>query len=263
MQYQLMGVLNVTPDSFSDGGQFLDPNRALKQALQLIQDGADIIDIGGEASGPSSTYVSLDEETRRIIPVIQAIRKQSNIPISVDTYKSEVADLALQNGANMINDITALRADNQMLNVIQKHKAKICIMYAKDPTARTTQTAKCYEDIIQDIYNFLKARLVLLESAKIPKEQIVIDPGMGAFLSSIPKYSYEVIAKLQKLKTLHPNILLAISRKSFLLDDFQTRDLRAQSLSAIAILNGATILRTHELKSLKAYLDQAFCLPKA
>ncbi len=258
-----MGVLNVTPDSFSDGGQFYDPKQALNHALQLIEDGADIIDIGGEASGPSSQYVSLQEEIQRVIPVIQAIRKHSKVPISVDTYKSEVANQALIHGANIINDITAFRADNTMLEVIKKHQAKICIMYSKDATARTTKTAQTYQNIMTHIYSFLKTRLILLEQAGIPKQNIIIDPGMGAFLSTIPHYSYQVIAQLAKLKKLHPHILIGMSRKSFLLGDTPSREAKAQALSVIALQNGASILRTHDVKNLKSYLEQVFLLPES
>ncbi len=256
----IMGVLNVTPDSFSDGGKFNKLEKAVKRAKQMESEGADIIDIGGESTGPNSKFISLEEELKRVIPVIKLIRRISKLPISIDTYKSEVAKQALENGANLINDVTALRGDKNMAKIAAKYNCPIILMYSKDKTPRTTREAIDYEDVIKTIKTFLKNRIKFAEKQGIKKSQIIIDPGIGAFVSGIPKYSFEIIAKLKCLKELGFPILIGISRKSFLhpakggaskkcsqSEHLKTRDLKSAILSAIAYLNGADIIRTHNI----------------
>ncbi|OGJ42551.1 dihydropteroate synthase [Candidatus Peregrinibacteria bacterium RIFCSPLOWO2_01_FULL_39_12] len=263
-----MGILNVTPDSFSDGGKFNTIEKAVKRAKQIESEGANIIDIGGESTGPNSQNVSLEEELKRVIPVIKRIRKFSRLPISIDTYKSEVAAQALDAGANIINDVTALRGDKNMAKIVSKYKCPIILMYSKDKTPRTTKEKVEYKDILKTIKTFLKNRIKYAEKQGVKKSQIIIDPGMGAFISGIPKYSFEIIAKLKELKELGLPILIGISRKSFLGSDskgvanksspataghlgseIETRDSKSATLSAIAYLNGADIIRTHNIKA--------------
>ncbi|MEK7085667.1 MAG: dihydropteroate synthase [Patescibacteria group bacterium] len=250
----IMGILNVTPDSFSDGGKFNSIEKALKRAKEIEEEGADIIDIGGESTGPNSQNVSLKEELNRVIPVIKRLRQISKLPISIDTYKSEVAKQALENGANIINDVTALRGDKNMAKIAAKYNCPIILMYSKDNSPRTTKKAVEYKDVMNTIKTFLKSRIKYAKQQGIKNSQIIIDPGMGAFVSGIPEYSFEIIAKLNQLKSLKFPILIGISRKSFLGGEIGTRDSKSAALSAIAYLNGADIIRTHDIQSTKQIL---------
>lgn len=240
-----MGIINLTPDSFSDGGKFLDPQKAAQQAKALEDRGVEILDLGAEASGPNSVNVSEEEELKRLIPALKAIKKVSSLPISVDTYKAAVAEKALQEGASMINDITALRADPDLAQVITKSGCKLIMMYSKDPTARTTIHEKEYEDVIATIKEFFTQRITYAKSQGIKSEQIILDPGMGHYISAIPKYSYEIIARLSELKALGHPILLGMSRKSFLGGSLEEREIKTQALEEIAKINGVNYLRIH------------------
>lgn len=252
----IMGIINLTPDSFSDGGKYNTEDSAIRQALKLEEEGADILDLGAEASGPNSKDITITEEINRLIPILKKIRKYTSLKISIDTYKSQLADLALKEGADYINDITAFRGDKQMAKTIAHHKAKSIIMYSKDPTARTTITKKSYKNVIKTISTFLKARLKYAENNGLDPSSLIIDPGMGHYISSIPKYSYEIIARLQEIKeTFEQPILIGISRKSLLGGSLQNRDQRGLPLTAIAYLNGASIIRTHSVKSTKEFLN--------
>lgn len=242
----IMGILNLTPDSFSDGGKFNNLESALKRVKEIEKEGADILDIGGESSGPNSKNVSLEEELNRVIPVLKKIRNHIKIPISVDTYKSKVARQALEEGADIINDITALRGDPKMAKVIASYKCPVILMYSKDKTARTTIKNKKYSDVIQTIKKFLQERISYAKKQGI--NQIIIDPGMGHFVSAIPKYSFEIISRLKEVKSINYPILIGISRKSFLGGQLKDRDEKALPLSTIAYLNGASIIRTHNIK---------------
>lgn len=250
----IMGILNLTPDSFSDGGIYNTAKMALKRAKQLEQEGADIIDIGGESTGPGSKNVSLKEELNRIIPILKKIRKHTKLKVSIDTYKAEVARIALEEGADMINDVTALRQDPELPKIITKYRCPIVLMYSKDTTPRTTVKKIHYKDVIKIIKSFLKKRISYARKHGISKENIIIDPGMGQFISSIPKYSFEIIARLKDLKKLNFPILIGISRKSFLGGALGTRDEKSALLSTIAYLNGASIIRTHDVKTTKRCL---------
>ncbi len=241
----IMGILNLTPDSFSDGGQFNSIEKAKKRVKEMENEGANIIDIGGESTGPGSKNVKLEEELNRVIPVIKAVSKITKLPISIDTYKAKVADQALQSGAKIINDVTGLRGDKEMVNIASKHQCPTIIMYSKDKTARTSKTAKQYKDIIKTIKTFLKKQSEYAIKNGIKKENIILDPGMGAFVSTIPEYSYEIISRLSELPK---PLLIGISRKSFLGGKLAERDIKAIPLTAIAYLNGASIIRTHDVK---------------
>ncbi len=252
----IMGILNLTPDSFSDGGAHNTLQKALKRVEEMEDEGADIIDIGGESTGPNSKKISAQEEINRIIPILKEIKKITSLPISIDTYKAEVARIAIEEGASIINDVTALRGDKKMGELIKKHKLPVIIMYSKDKTPRATLIPKNYKNVIKSIKTFLEERIEFAKKIGIKKEQIIIDPGMGAIISSIPKYSFEVIAKLNSLKTLSCPILIGISRKSFLGGDINSRDEKSAILSAIAYINGASIIRTHNIKETKLCLQQ-------
>lgn len=254
---QIMGVLNVTPDSFSDGGKFFDVETAVDQARKMIKEGADIIDIGGESSGPRSRNVGLEEELRRVIPVIKRIvpiTKKAGVKISIDTYKSQVAKQAIEAGANIINDVTALRGDPEMASVAAETGVPIILMYSKDPTARTTRIKKNYKDVVKTVMDFLKERAEFAIKSGIKKSRIVLDPGMGAFVSSEPKYSYEILRRLGEFNTLGFPILIGTSRKSFLPGAINERLIPSLIANLSAARNGASIIRVHDVAPNKSLL---------
>ena len=251
----LMGVLNLTPDSFSDGGEYNTLQKAIKRAHEIEKQGADIIDIGGESTGPGSKNISLEEELKRIISVLKKIRQLTKLPISVDTYKAEVAHQALEEGADIINDVTSLRGDSQMAALLAKYTCPLIMMYSKDKTARTTIKKKHYSNVIKTIENFFKRRLSYAKKNGVKKSQIILDPGMGQFISAIPFYSWEIITRLHELKRLGHPILLGVSRKSFLGGKMESRVEKGLIASTIAYLNGASILRTHDIKATKEFFD--------
>lgn len=246
-----MGILNITPDSFSDGGQFFDPEKAIKHLHQLIDDGADIIDVGGESTGPGSPEVSANEELKRVQPIIDYIdehKLHQKVMFSIDTYKASVADYALRHGFAMVNDVTALRGDPKMSEVIAKYQPYLVLMYSKDPTPRTTREPVQYTDVIDTIKKFLFERIQVAKKCGLPSDHIIIDPGMGAFLSADPKYSYEIIDRLDELTLFNHPILVGVSRKSFLGGDLQDRDKKSWELAKKAIQNGASIVRMHKIE---------------
>jgi len=252
----IMGILNVTPDSFSDGNQFNSIEKAILRIKEMEAEGADIIDIGGESTGPNSKNVSPEEERARVIPVLKAALKTTKLPISIDTYKSKIAEESLKLGAKMINDVTALRGDKQMAKIIAKYKVPLIIMYSKDPTARTTQTEKHYKNVLKTISDFLNKQIQIAKKNGIKKSQIIIDPGMGNFISKLPQYSFEILNNLKDLKKFKMPICIGASRKSFLGGNIEDRDLKGEIISAIAYLNGASIIRTHYIKGTKKILEQ-------
>ena len=254
-----MGILNVTPDSFYDGGQFEGVRRAGERAREMIAEGADIIDIGGESTGPGSLEVSLEEELRRVIPVVRGIRnRELGIGMSVDTYKAEVARQALEAGANMVNDVTAGRGDREMFRLIAEAGCVYVMMRSKDDSARTTKRNVQYEDVMKTIHVFFEERLEEALKAGIKKEQIILDPGLGHFVSSDPKYSFEILERLEELQDFDCPILISPSRKSFTagLKNLPPEQRLANTLAAtkLAITHGASIIRTHDVAETKQLL---------
>lgn len=250
-KFKIMGILNVTPDSFSDGGKFVDLKKAIAQAKKMVEEGADIIDVGGESSGPGSVGVPLNEELKRVIPVIKAIKNARwgrKIIVSVDTYKSEVARQAILAGAGMVNDVTALRGDPKMAEVVAKSGVAVVLMYSKDKTARTTRSKKRYKDVVATVAEFLKKRAKFAMSRGIAGSRIVLDPGMGAFVSSEPKYSYEILRGLGEIKRLGYPVLVGTSRKSFLPGPISERLGPTVISSLVAIENGADMIRVHDVE---------------
>ena len=250
----IMGVLNATPDSFSDGGKFNSPQKALERALEMEQEGADIIDIGGESTGPWSKDVTQEQELERVVPIIKAVRANTKIHISIDTYKAEVARIALEQGADMINDVTALCKDEKMAPLIAEKKCHVVLMYSKDETPRTAIKETEYKDVINAIKNFWQERIFYASENGINLNQIILDPGMGHFVSSKPRYSFEIIARLGELANQGFPVLIGASRKSFLGGKMETRDERGLIISALAYLNGARIIRTHDVKNTHEFL---------
>jgi dihydropteroate synthase len=243
----IMGILNVTPNSFSDGGKYLQLEKAVAQALKLEAEGAAVIDIGGESTKPGAEAASLEEELKRVIPVIKEIRKNSKILISIDTYKSKVAEAALEAGANMINDISACRFDPQMVNIIAEFKCPIVIMHMKG-TPKDMQNAPFYTDVVDEILTFFEERLHFLNSHKI--DDIIIDPGIG-FGKRIED-NLAILKKLSIFKSLKKPILIGTSRKSFIgtiLNKPVEQRLSGSIASNIAAFNnGADIFRVHDVK---------------
>ena len=257
-----MGILNSTPDSFSDGSSFFEFYDALVQARKIISAGADWLDIGGESSGPDSKEVTLEEELRRVIPLIKAVRSESDIWISVDTWKAEVARQSLHAGADAVNDVSALRADKEMASVIAEYKVPVVLMYSKDSTPHTTRNHFEYRDVIQSIILFFKERLEYAKSNGIQKSQVVIDPGMGFFISGNEKYSFEVIRRISELHEFDLPLLLGPSRKSFLAEvsngrslNFTERDFPCALVSSIALWQGGSVLRFHEVEQGRLLID--------
>jgi dihydropteroate synthase len=245
----IMGILNVTPDSFSDGGQYPDIDSALHTALAMEKAGADIIDIGGESTRPGAEPVTLETELKRVIPVIEAIRKHSDIPISIDSYKSNVAEKALQTGADVVNDISGLRFDPDMAATVKKYNAVVVIMHMQG-TPRNMQDNPVYQNLIDEILHFLNDSIQLAIDAGIDPEKIIIDPGIG-FGKSVED-NYRLIHYLREFQSLGQPILIGLSRKSFIgkLLDLPVDQRLEGSLASLAaaILNGANIVRVHDVK---------------
>lgn len=254
-----MGILNLTPDSFSDGGEFNVAELGKKRIMKMITEGADIIDIGGESTGPGSEGVSADEELKRVKPIIDFVEKEkltNKILFSIDTYKAPVAKYALEHGFSMINDVTALRSDSKMIELLVKYQPIVTLMYSKDPTPRTTHDKVVYEDVVGTIKDFLIEQTSELLEAGFPRKKIIIDPGMGAFISSIPEYSFEVIHRLKELKKLGYPILIGISRKSCLGGKLNERDQPSVDWSLKAIKNGASVIRIHNVGLMRKALQK-------
>ena len=258
----LMGILNPTPDSFSEGSSFFEFEDALAKARKFVVEGTDWIDIGGESSGPDSSEVPLEEELRRVIPLIKAVRSESDIWISVDTWKAEVARQSLHAGADAVNDVSALRADKEMASVIAEYKVPVVLMYSKDSNPRTTRNHFEYRDVIQSIILFFKERLEYAKSNGIQKSQVVIDPGMGFFISGNEKYSFEVIRRISELHEFDLPLLLGPSRKSFLAEvsngrslNFSERNFPCALVSSIALWQGVSFLRFHEVEQGRLLID--------
>jgi dihydropteroate synthase len=246
--HYIMGILNVTPDSFSDGGKFLDIKSALNHAKEMISEGADIIDIGGESTRPGAESISEEAELNRIIPVIKGLRKINNdIIISIDTYKSKIVKEALENGADLINDISGLRFDHLMVNVARDSKVPVIIMHVKG-TPRDMQKNPHYDDLIRELLEYFNERINALNKAGI--EKIVIDPGIG--FGKNPEDNLNIIKNLSEFTVFNLPVLVGISRKSFmglvLNEPVENRLFGTMTANAIALMNGANIIRVHDVK---------------
>ena len=254
----VMGVLNVTPDSFSDGAQFLSPDKALEHAEQMISDGADIIDIGGESTRPGATVVTPEEEIERVLPVIEKLAKQTTIPISIDTTKSPVASAALKAGAAIINDISALRFDFHIADEVARAGAGLVLMHSRG-TPATLHRLPPVADIMREVIHSLHSSIAMAERRGVKPESIVIDPGVGFGKSQ--EQNFELIAKVDQLAQAFPDfpILIGTSRKSFigrLLADENGEPAPAterlhgtMATITVAILRGAHIVRVHDVKA--------------
>jgi dihydropteroate synthase len=247
-QSLIMGILNVTPDSFSDGGQFLNKNSAIGHALKMIEEGADIIDIGGESTKPFSSPVSLDEELSRVLPVIEDLRKETNVCISIDTTKSEVANQALEMGASIINDVSAMEFDEKMIGIALKFDCPIVLMHMKG-IPKNMQENPHYSSLISEIITYLNARIDFVLSKGIDRKKIIIDPGIG-FGKSVEN-NFEIINNLNQFADLGYPVMLGASRKSFIgvtLDVPEDKRVEG-SLAAniIGFQKGVSVFRVHDV----------------
>jgi dihydropteroate synthase len=248
----IIGILNITPNSFSDGGLYFDKDKAVERGLELEEQGADIIDIGGESTRPGSESISLKEEQSRVIPVISALRKRTDILISIDTSKSEVARAAIDAGADIINDISSFRFDHKMLHLAALSNVPIILMHMKG-IPKTMQVSPFYENVLVEVKTFLKEKLELAQANGIKREKIIIDPGIG-FGKGL-KDNLVLINNLHHLEDLGHPILIGISRKSFIgkILNLPTEE-RVEGTIASAILSiihGCHILRVHDVASVR------------
>jgi dihydropteroate synthase len=241
----VMGVINVTPDSFSDGGVHLDPDVAAAAARQMFADGAAIVDVGGESTRPGSGGIPADEELARVVPVLE--RLQNEVPTSIDTSKAEVARRAIALGVEMVNDVTALRADPDLADVVAETGAYLCLMHMQGEP-RTMQLDPRYDDVAAEVTAFLEERLAFAVDRGIPEERVCLDPGIG--FGKTADHNFELIRRLDVLLALGRPVLIGFSRKSSLRRLVGDGDLTSASVAAAvtAFERGATILRVHDVK---------------
>jgi len=260
----IMGVLNVTPDSFSDGGRYLDPQLALRRTEQLIEEGADIIDIGGESTRPGADPISLSEELGRVLPVVEGLSSTEGVIISVDTYKSQVAQRAIDAGAHLINEPSGLRFDSQMAQVIARAGAGLVIMHIKGKP-KDMQVNPQYDDLMGEIYSWLDQGAQLALQAAVARERIVVDPGLG--FGKRPQDNLVILRRLDELKGLGYPILIGPSRKSFIGEvlGLPVEDRLEGTAAAVAlgVAKGAKILRVHDVKELGRVARMAYAIAEA
>jgi len=260
----IMGVLNLTPDSFSDGSSYASFQEAVAAAEKMVTDGADIIDVGGESTRPGAEPVSADEEIDRVIPVIEKLAGCLNVPISIDTWKAEVAKAALQAGAEIVNDISAMTLDSQMLATVAESDAAVVLMHSRGKPAEMQKNTD-YTDIVAEIMTFLAARLEATLSAGIDAERVVIDPGIG-FGKSVAG-NLEIIRRLRELQPLNRPILIGPSRKSFigaaLNRQVSERVFGTAASVAVAMMNGASIFRVHDVMAMRDSVDMVRAIMKS
>ena len=245
----LMGVLNVTPDSFSDGGRYLEPQKAIERGIELAEQGADIIDIGGESTRPGAPLLSAPEEIERVVPVVRELRRAISIPLSIDTYKAEVACSALEAGADVVNDISALRFDPQMVSLIVREKVPVILMHMQG-TPQTMQNKPQYQDVLQEVKDFLHRRVAFSLAAGVAPEQIVIDPGIG--FGKELEHNLALLRGIPALTSLGRPLLVGPSRKTFLgkiLSVGPEERLEGSLAAAVAaVLGGANMIRMHDVR---------------
>jgi len=268
----IMGILNVTPDSFSDGGRFYSVDRAVEHAVQMVRDGADIIDIGGESTRPGSLGVSVDEEINRIVPVLEELVDKVGVPISIDTYKSEVARKALDLGISMVNDVTALQGDKKMVNVVAEYDVPVCLMHMKG-NPRDMQLDPRYDNVVEEIKGFLRERAEYALFNDVKKENIIVDPGLGfgKRTGRGVEDNITILRNLSEFKELGYPVLVGASRKTFIGNvcgrdaQLPVSDRLEGSLAAavVAVINGADIVRVHDVKETRRCINLVDCVVKS
>lgn len=254
----VMGVLNVTPDSFYDGGRFVDPERAVSQGLELVSQGADILDIGGESSRPGADPVSAEEELRRILPVIRNLVREVEVPISVDTYKAKVAQVALEEGAEIVNDISGLRFDPSLAKIAAEFRAPVVLMHTAGRPKKMQEMAQ-YQDLIPDIVDALRDSIRRGLDAGIAQEKFVIDPGIGFGKTTLD--NLRILKRLEAFHCLGSPILVGISRKSFIGNvlNLPSEKRLEGSLAATvwAVVKGVKMIRTHDVCATRRAIKMA------
>lgn len=247
----IMGILNVTPDSFSDGGLYLNTDKAVERSFEIEKEGADMIDIGGESTRPGALPLSPEEELSRVVPVIEKLKSRLRIPISIDTYKAEVAREAIKAGASIINDISGLRFDPEIASVSAEYDVPVVIMHIKG-TPRDMQINPVYQDLIGEIRHFLEEGISIAQKAGVDDDMIIIDPGIG--FGKTFEHNLEIINRLDEFRSLGMPILLGPSRKSFIgkILDLPPGDRLEGTAAAVAIgiMKGANIVRVHDVSSI-------------
>ncbi|MBI2914639.1 MAG: dihydropteroate synthase [Firmicutes bacterium] len=248
----IMGILNVTPDSFYDAGRYASPDLAARRAVEMVEQGADIIDVGGESTRPGSSPVDAQEERRRVVPVVREIARRLPVLVSVDTYKAGVAEAALGEGAHLVNDIFALRGDPRMTEVVSRFGAGVVLMHMQG-TPATMQQNPQYDDVILEIQSFLEDRVQAAREGGVPPGRIIVDPGIG--FGKTVAHNLEILRRLRELKRLGQPLLVGPSRKSFLgalsgLPAEERLEGTAAAL-ALAVAQGADIVRVHDVKEMK------------
>lgn len=257
----LMGVVNVTPDSFFDGGRFDDPQRAAAHAVRLVEEGADLLDIGAESTRPGALPVDAQEESRRLIPVVAALAKAVSVPISIDTSKAEVARAAIDAGAVMINDVTALRGDRAMVDVVAQTGAGLVLMHMQG-TPETMQQAPHYDDVVGEIAQFLAERARFAMDHGVPHDRIVLDPGIG--FGKTLYHNLDLLANLHVFAQLGFPLLVGPSRKGFIgqltHQSVEARAWGTAGVVALAVQQGANILRVHDVGPMKDVVTVAIAI---
>ena len=246
----IMGVLNVTPDSFFDGGEFFAAEKAIEHGLKMAADGADIVDVGGESTRPGAEPIAADEELRRVIPVIEKLRTKIDVPISIDTSKTEVALAAIQAGASIVNDVTGGRGDEGMLPLIAEAKSALIIMHMQG-TPRTMQKQPRYDEVVSEVADFFRQQYACAIGCNIDPMAIAFDPGIG--FGKTLDHNLELLAQLERLRAHDRPLVIGVSRKSFLgklieSPDMDDRGAPAVALTALLRMRGADVFRVHDVK---------------
>lgn len=249
-----MGILNVTPDSFSDGGKFFDTRSSVRRAIEMAREGADIIDVGGESTRPGSFAVSLQEELDRVMPVIRSLRRKLDVPLSIDTRKAAVARAALEEGVGIVNDVSGLRHDALMAKVIRRFSAAVILMHMKGSPA-DMQKAPAYRDVMAEVIAGLKASVALAAAAGIKDSQMIVDPGIG--FGKTFTHNLMILNRLDELTVLRKPVCAGVSRKAFLGKILKApspadRIFGTAAANAVALMKGASIIRVHDVKEAKA-----------
>ena len=255
-----MGIVNVTPDSFSDGGALLDPVRAIDAAVQMVADGADLLDVGGESTRPGAQPLDAAEEMRRVLPVIEGLAARVRVPISIDTYKPQVAEAALGAGASLVNDISGLRYEPDLAKVAAKHRAALVLMHTRG-RSRDMYEHAVYHDVVDEVLDELRESVAFATGAGVPADRILVDPGLG--FAKDAAHTYEALARLDEFSQLGRPILVGPSRKRFLIKPFDVaqgkprgetppaeRDWATAAAVSAAVFGGAHIVRVHAVREM-------------
>ena len=249
----VMGIINVTPDSFSDGGQLIDPTRAIEAGVQMVEDGADLLDVGGESTRPGALPLSAAEERRRVLPVIEGLAARVQVPVSVDTYKASIAGAALEAGASLVNDVSGLRYEPDLASVVARYGAPIILMHTRGRSKDMYRQA-VYNEVIDEVLDELRESMAFASGAGVAKESVLVDPGLG--FAKEPSHNYEVLGRLGEFSDLGRPIVVGPSRKAFLTRPFSKdvpaaeRDWPTTAAVTASVLGGAHIVRVHAVREM-------------